>query len=116
MSRALDDHMDREKHNKVNLVIHNVPEQERSSVMGRSQKDIALFLSMIKEVMRIHATSSKSFRAGKKTKRPTSHSQSVERYVKGVTEMSRVVFGLERYCALVFRFGQLEMQKAGQRP
>ena len=35
-------------------------------MMERSKKDIALFLSMIKEVMKIHATSSKSFRAGKK--------------------------------------------------
>ena len=52
LSQALDDHIDREKC-KANLVIHNLPEQEGSSVFERSQKDIALFMSMIKDVIKI---------------------------------------------------------------
>ena len=65
LSQALDDHLDKERR-KANLVIHNLPEQGGSTLMERSEKDIALFSTMIKDVMKLHATSSKSFRVGKK--------------------------------------------------
>ena len=65
LSRALDEHMDREKR-KANLVIHNLPEQEGNSFAERSEKDLALFTSMIKDVLKLRVSSSRSFRVGKK--------------------------------------------------
>ena len=65
LSRALDEHMDREKR-KANLVIHNLPEQEGNSLAERSEKDLALFTSMIKDVFKLRVSSSRSFRVGKK--------------------------------------------------
>ena len=53
LSQALDDHMDKERC-KANLVIHNLPEQDGSTLMERSEKDIALFSTMIKDVMKLH--------------------------------------------------------------
>ena len=65
LSKALDDHMDRERR-KANLVVHNLPEQDGDSLMERSAKDMTLFASMVKDVMKLNVTSSKSFRVGKK--------------------------------------------------
>ena len=65
LSRTLDDHLDKEKR-KANLVIHNLPEQEGSTLTERSERDIALFTMMVKDVMKIRTSSSKSFRVGKK--------------------------------------------------
>ena len=67
LSRALDDHLDRERR-KANVVVHNLPEQEGGSLQERSDRDASLFSSMIKDVMKIHATPSRSFRVGKKQK------------------------------------------------
>ena len=66
LSHAIDDHMDRERR-KANLVVHNLAEQTGDSLADRSRNDIALFTTMIKEVMKLNVTASKSFRAGKKT-------------------------------------------------
>ena len=70
LSRALDDHLDREKR-KANLVVHNLPEQDGSSLSERSENDITLFTAMLREVMKINVSASKSFRVGKRhTDRP----------------------------------------------
>ena len=66
LSHAIDDHMDRERR-KANLVVHNLPEQAGDSLADRSKNDIALFTTMVREVMKLNVTASKSFRAGKKT-------------------------------------------------
>ena len=65
LSRALDDHLDKEKC-KANLVVHNLPEQEGGTMTERSERDIALFITMVKDVMKIRTSSSKSFRVGKR--------------------------------------------------
>ena len=69
LSKVLDDHLDKERR-KANLVIHNLPEQQGSSLTERSEKDVAAFSTMIKDVMKLHVTSSKSFRVGKRQDRP----------------------------------------------
>ena len=65
LSKVLDDHMDKERR-KANLVIHNLPEQEGTSVSERSAKDMSSVSTMVKDIMRIHVTLSKSFRVGKR--------------------------------------------------
>ena len=65
LPQALDDHMDKERR-KANLVIHNLPEQDGNSVAERSEKDVTAFVTMIRDVMKLHVASSKSFRVGKK--------------------------------------------------
>ena len=65
LSQALNDPMNKERR-KSNLVVHNLPEQTGDSVAERSEKDVACFMTMIKDVMRLHVTSSRSFRVGKK--------------------------------------------------
>ena len=66
LSKVLDDHMDRERR-KGNVVVHNLPKQPGCTVMERSEKDISLFSTMLKEVMKIHVVASKSFRVGRKS-------------------------------------------------
>lgn len=65
LSKVLDDHLDKEKR-KANVVVHNLPEQVEGTVTEKCEKDSTSFVTMIKSEMKINATVSKSFRAGKK--------------------------------------------------
>ena len=47
-------------------MIHNLPEQAGTSVSERLAKDMASVSTMVKDIMRIYATLSKSFRLWKK--------------------------------------------------
>lgn len=64
VSKVFDDFLDKNKRAR-NLVIHNFPEQEGSTVVERSQADMSLFSSMIKETLHMNVRPTKSFRAGK---------------------------------------------------
>ena len=65
LSQILDDHLDKEKR-KGNIVVHNLPEHEGDTLADRSSKDITEFTIMVKEVMRLNVSTSRSFRVGKK--------------------------------------------------
>ena len=65
LSQVLDDHLDKEKR-KANIVVHNLTEQVGGSLTERSEKDIALFTEMVRDVMKVNVSATKSFRVGKK--------------------------------------------------
>ena len=65
LSKVLDDHLDKERR-KGNVVVHNLPEQAGDTLSDRSAKDVSEFSSMIRDVMKLNVSASKSFRVGKK--------------------------------------------------
>lgn len=64
ISGVFDEFLDKEKR-KCNIVVHNLPEQSGPTGDDRSQADSALFVSMVREVFRINARVTRSFRAGR---------------------------------------------------
>lgn len=64
VSIVFDDFLDKNKRIR-NVVVHNFPEQGGATVMEKSQADIALFVSMIRDSFHLHVKATKSFRAGK---------------------------------------------------
>ena len=65
ISAVFDDFLDKEKR-KLNVVVHNLRESESDTFKERSERDAALFTSMIKEVFKLSVTPVKTFRVGKK--------------------------------------------------
>ena len=65
MSRVFDSFIDKERR-KLNVVVHNLPEQDGSTVSERMEKDQLLFKEVIKEGMNLIIKPTKAFRVGKK--------------------------------------------------
>ena len=65
ISRVFDSFVDRENR-KLNVVVHNLPEQEGESVAEKTENDIKLFKEVIKEGMSLIVRPTKAFRAGRK--------------------------------------------------
>ena len=57
--------MDREKR-KLNVVVHNLPEQDEPTVIGKPAKDLELFREIIKAGMKIIIHPTRAFRVGRK--------------------------------------------------
>ena len=64
ISQVFDSFMDKEKR-KLNVVVHNLPEQEGDSLPERMEKDQHLFAEVIKEGMNLVVRPTKAFRVGK---------------------------------------------------
>lgn len=64
VSKVFDDFLDRSKRTR-NLVVHNFSEQQGETALDRSQADITLFTTMIRDTLKINVRATKSFRAGK---------------------------------------------------
>lgn len=64
IAQVFDRFLDKNKRAR-NLVVHNLPEQNGGSQAEKSQADIALFTSMIKESLSMNVRATRSFRAGK---------------------------------------------------
>ena len=64
ISRVFDDFLDKDKR-KNNLVIHNLPEPDSTSLKERSEKDIRQFQELVKDTFRLNVRVTKSFRVGK---------------------------------------------------
>ena len=65
ISRVFDSFMDREKR-KLNVVVHNLPEQDGDTLAERMEKDQLLFKEVIKEGMNLIVRPIKAFRVGRK--------------------------------------------------
>ena len=65
MSRVFDSFVDRERR-KMNVVVHNLPEQDGDTLAERMEKDQHLFKDLIKEGMNLIVKPTKAFRVGRK--------------------------------------------------
>ena len=65
MSKVFDSFMDKERR-KLNVVVHNLPEQEGSSLAERMENDQLLFKEVIKEGLNLIIRPTKAFRVGKR--------------------------------------------------
>ena len=65
MSCILDDYLDKEKR-KLNVVVHNLPEEIGETASERSAKDQAAFQTLVMEGLKLRINTTKSFRAGRK--------------------------------------------------
>ena len=65
MSCIFDSYLDKDKR-KLNVVVHNLPEESGDTLAERSSKDQAAFQNIVKEGLKLRIHSTKSFRAGKK--------------------------------------------------
>ena len=64
MSKVFDDFLIEDRR-KNNLVIHNLPESQATSVAEHSEHDAKLFQELVKEEFQLHVKVMKSFRAGR---------------------------------------------------
>ena len=64
ISEVVDDIIDREKR-KLNLVVHNLPEQARGATSMHVDDDATAFINLVKDAFRLNIRISKLFRAGK---------------------------------------------------
>ena len=64
IGQVFDEFLEKDKR-KNNLVIHNLPESEVSSLAERSEKDIKLFKDVVRDTFKMNVTVSKAFRVGK---------------------------------------------------
>ena len=65
MSCIFDSYLDKDKR-KLNVVVHNLPEETGDTPAERSSKDQAAFETVVKEGLKLKVNSTKSFRAGKR--------------------------------------------------
>lgn len=64
MAQMFDDFLDKDKR-KNNIVIHNLPEAEGSTLQERIAKDISLFQELAKDTFRLNVSVGRGFRVGK---------------------------------------------------
>ena len=64
MAGMLQSFMDKDKR-KFNIVVYNLPESPDADISARNQHDVATFVSIVKECLRLDVRVTKSFRAGK---------------------------------------------------
>ena len=65
MSCVLDDYLDKDKR-KLNVVVHNLPEEQGNTAAERSSKDQEAFQSVARDALKLQIHTTKSFRAGRK--------------------------------------------------
>ena len=65
MSCIFDTYLDKDKR-KLNVVVHNLPEESGETLAERSSKDQTAFQKVVKEGLKLSVRTSKSFRVGKK--------------------------------------------------
>ena len=65
MTKVFDSFMDKEKR-KLNVVVHNLPEQENSSMNTQAEHDLKLFTDVIKEGLSLVVRPMRTFRVGRK--------------------------------------------------
>ncbi|MEM6666843.1 MAG: hypothetical protein AAF638_10610, partial [Pseudomonadota bacterium] len=61
IAQVFDKFLDKNKRAR-NVVVHNLPEQSGGSQAERSQADIALFTSMVREALHMNVRATRSFR------------------------------------------------------
>ena len=64
IGHVFDEFLEKDKR-KNNLVIHNLPESEVSSLAERTEKDIKLFKDVMRDTFKMNVAVSKAFRVGK---------------------------------------------------
>ena len=64
ISQVFDDFLEKDKR-KNNLVIHNLPEAEGSSLSERSERDTKSFQEVVRDTFRMNVSVSKVYRVGK---------------------------------------------------
>ena len=65
ISRIFDSYIDKDKR-KMNVVVHNLPEEEGTTLAERAAKDQVAFQAMVMEALNLRVETTMSFRAGKK--------------------------------------------------
>lgn len=65
ISQVFDNYMDKDKR-KLNVVVHNLPEEPGETLAERSANDQAAFQGMLREALKLNVSTTKAFRAGKK--------------------------------------------------
>ena len=65
ISQVFDNYMDKDKR-KLNVVVHNLPEEPGETLAEQSANDQAAFQGMLREALKLNVSTTKAFRAGKK--------------------------------------------------